>query len=402
MRSVQIIRRPGIERNTAILVDRFAKDSDPGPPEAYNLMTDMPKARFAKNFLAPVFRSLLIGVVAILLSGLWAQSFWQTKASFPIPPAEFLATAAQGKLYLFGGLAPKFVPRGLVYQYDPATDTWRAKKPMPLPSHHLALAESGGKIYCFGGFKLPDSGEIAWEPIDNSWEYDPANDTWRPLKPMPSKRGAGAAAAVNGKIYVMGGAGVHPGAKDLPLRMGPDGTPHRSVGSVEEYDIASDSWRERSPMPTARNHFVAALAGGKIYAIGGRLASPFVGLGSDTDVVEVYDPATDSWGVPRARMSTPRASMASGVYNGRIYIAGGEIQSAEVTSTFRRVESYDPATNQWFVLPSMPLGRQPIAGDVIGDAFYVVSGDNGDRPLVGLRGPAEPFPFDALRLGNLK
>jgi N-acetylneuraminic acid mutarotase len=360
----------------------------------------MPQTNLSKT-LCSWASTLTVSLLALSFSA-HGQSVWQPRAPFPAPPAEFLAAAAQGKLYLFGGLAPKFVPRGLVYEYDPATNVWIAKKPMPLPSHHLALASWGGKIYCFGGFKLPTSGEIAWEPIDNSWEYDPAIDSWKPLRPMPSKRGAGAAAVTHGKIYVMGGAGVHPGAHDSPLRMGPDGTPHRSLGTVEEYDISSDSWRERSPMPTARNHFVVAALNEKIYAIGGRLASPFVGLGSDTDVVEVYDPATDSWGVPRARMSTLRASMAWGVHDGRIYIAGGEIQTAQVSSTFRTVESYDPATNQWFVLPFMPAGRQPVAGDVIGDMFFVVSGDNGDRPLVGLRGPSEPFPFDALRLDRLK
>lgn len=339
-------------------------------------------------------------IVSLVAARAYGQNGWQSRSPFPAPPAEFLAVASQGKLYLFGGLAPKFVPRGLLYQYDPATNAWTAKKPMPVPSHHLALAALGGKIYSFGGFKLPVSGELAWEPIDNSWEYDPVTDAWKPLRPMPSKRGGGAAATVNGKIYVIGGAGVHPGAQDAPLLMGPDGTPHRSVGTVEEYDIASNTWRECSPMPTARNHFVVAAVSGKIYAIGGRLASPFVSLGSDTDVVEEYDPATDMWGVPRARMSTPRASMVGAVSGGRIYIAGGEIQTAQVTSTFRAVESYDPATNQWLVLPPMPLGRQPVAGDVIGGTFYVVSGDNGDRPLVGLRGPAEPFPFDALHLEN--
>lgn len=331
-----------------------------------------------------------------------AQSGWKPRTPFPAQPAEFLAAAASGKLYLFGGLAPKFVPRGLVYEYDPANNVWTAKKPMPLPSHHLALAEYNGKIYSFGGFKLPASGEIAWEPIDNSWEYDPATDTWKPLKPMPSKRGGGAAAVVNGKIYVIGGAGVHPGSKNAPLLMGPNGTPHRSVGTVEEYDVASDTWRERNSMPTARNHFVVAAVNGKIYAIGGRLASAFVSLGSDTDVVEEYDPATDMWGVPRARMSTPRASMVSAVYGGRIYIVGGEIQSSQVSSTYRTMEAYEPATNQWFVLPPVPLGRQPIAGDMIGDTLYVVSGDNGDRPLIGVRGPSEPFPFDALRLSSFK
>ena len=132
--------------------------------------------------------SLLILCISPVACG---QSVWQPRAPFPAPPAEFLAVAAQGKLYLFGGLAPKFVPRGLVYEYDPATNVWTEKKPMPLASHHLALAASGGKIYCFGGFKLPASGEIAWEPIGNSWEYDPANDDWKPLKAMPSKRGGG-------------------------------------------------------------------------------------------------------------------------------------------------------------------------------------------------------------------
>jgi Kelch motif len=45
---------------------------------------------------------------------------------------------------------------------------------------------------------------------------------------------------------------------------------------------------------------------GKIYAIGGRLASAFVSLGSDTDVVEEYDPATDMWGFPEPEC-LPRA-----------------------------------------------------------------------------------------------
>jgi hypothetical protein len=352
------------------------------------------------------FRFLMYPFIAwsvlTLAGAVSAQSVWQPQTPFPAPPAEFLAAAARGKLYLFGGLAPKFVPRGLVYEYDPATRVWTAKKPMPLPSHHLALAEYNGKIYSFGGFKLPASGEIAWEPIDNSWEYDPSTDTWKPLKPMPSKRGGGAAAVVNGKIYVIGGAGVHPGSKNAPLFLGPNGTPHRSVGTVEEYDVASDTWRERNSMPTARNHFVVASVNGKIYAIGGRLASAFVSLGSDTDVVEEYDPATDQWGVPRARMSTPRASMVSAVYGGRIYIVGGEIQSSQVSATYRTVEAYEPLTNQWIVQQPAPLGRQPIAGDVIGDTLYVVSGDNGDRPLIGVRGPSEPFPFDSLRLSSFK
>jgi len=50
---------------------------------------------------------------------------------------------------------------------------------MPLASHHVSFTEHRGKIYAFGGFVLPQSGPPAWVPIDNAWEYDPANDSWR-------------------------------------------------------------------------------------------------------------------------------------------------------------------------------------------------------------------------------
>ena len=52
-----------------------------------------------------------------------------------------------------------------------------------------ALAERNGKIYVIGGFVKPASGPSAWQPIDNLWEYDPANDRWKALAPMPGGGG---------------------------------------------------------------------------------------------------------------------------------------------------------------------------------------------------------------------
>jgi len=134
------------------------------------------------------------------------QGKWERKAPFPDPSEEVLGMAAGGKMYVFAGLAPVWKPKALLYEYDPASDTWTEKKKMALPSHHVAFAEYQGKIYAFGGFVLPLSGPPAWVPIDNSWEYDPATDSWKALAPMPTKRGAAAAAVINGKVYVVGGA----------------------------------------------------------------------------------------------------------------------------------------------------------------------------------------------------
>src|SRR3979409_1288821 len=95
---------------------------------------------------------------------LQAQGRWVKLAPFPEPAEELLGVAANGKMYVFCGLAPGWKPIGMVYEYDPATDKWAKKKPMPLLSHHVAFTEYRGKIYAFGGFGLPAAGAEAWPP----------------------------------------------------------------------------------------------------------------------------------------------------------------------------------------------------------------------------------------------
>jgi N-acetylneuraminic acid mutarotase len=308
-------------------------------------------------------------------SAVFAQSAemkWTKIANFPEPAEEILGTAANGKMYVFAGLIPLWHPKGLVYEYDPATEKWTKKKPMALPAHHVAFTEYKGKIYAFGGFVYPQSGPPSWVPTDNAWEYDPAADTWKALAPMPTKRGAAVASAAGGKIYVIGGATSRPGAKDIAIT---PTTPQTVLGTVEEYDPETNTWRERSPMPTPRNHAAIGTVNGKIYVIGGRVGEAFIAPSTDVSVVEEYDPAKDSWSAALARMPTERSALAAGVYNGKIYIAGGEYQDPIMMATFRVVQAYDPATNSWSTLPSLPVSRHGLAGGMIGNRFFVVGGD---------------------------
>ncbi len=301
-----------------------------------------------------------------------AANPWVTLAPFPEPSEEFLAATANGKLYIFAGLAPGWKPKALVVEYDPANNTWTRKKPMALASHHVALAAYGDKIYAFGGFKYPDSGPAAWEPVNNAWEYDPQADSWKALAPMPSKRGAMTASVVDGKIYVIGGAGVMPGSSETTIH---PARRHMVVGTVEEYDPKTDTWRSRAALPTPRNHHAAAAVNGKIYVIGGRIGAAFITSASNTDIVEAYDPATDTWSKPLERMPTPRSASGYAVWHNKIFVAGGEGQDRMSLRAYRAVEAYDPALNQWEIAPSMPNPRHGLGVAVIGDRLYTVSGD---------------------------
>ena len=63
------------------------------------------------------------------------------------------------------------------------------------------------------------------------------------------------AAVVNGKIYLMGGAGAD----------------NKPFASVQVYDPATGTWAARANMPTARALFGASAVGGTIYAVGGTI-----------------------------------------------------------------------------------------------------------------------------------
>jgi len=316
-----------------------------------------------------VFASFLL----LSVSNARAQGRWIKLAPIPESSEESTFVTVGSKIFVIGGnpAGENKAPKGLVQEYDTAVDKWTKKKDMPQPTYQAAAAEYHGKIYLFGGAVQPASNGPNEFPTNNAWEYDPAEDSWKALAPMPTARLAAVAAEVGGKIYVMGGASVHPGAKLASIGLG---TPHRSLEVNEAYDPATNKWETRSLMPTARNRAAAGVVNGKIYVIGGRIGAANVTAGSNTDVVEQYDPEKDSWGIAGLRMPTARSSMGWATYQNRIYIAGGEILDAQMFAVVRAVEAYDPATNQWSSLPTMPTARHGVNVAAIGNRIYVIGG----------------------------
>ncbi|HEX4990391.1 MAG TPA: hypothetical protein VFW91_16550, partial [Candidatus Binatia bacterium] len=76
-------------------------------------------------------RFVILMTLGLLTAEAHAQAAgkWVKLAPFPEPAEELFGVAAGGKMYVMGGLAPGWKPRGLVYEYDPAADKWTKKKP---------------------------------------------------------------------------------------------------------------------------------------------------------------------------------------------------------------------------------------------------------------------------------
>src|SRR5579862_1382295 len=180
-------------------MDDFTK-----PGREARLSLDVTRRAFLRQASALGASGAALGSIAPAFAQ--ARSPWSEAKQFPEPYSEVYGLSVGGKLYVFGGLDQGTTPRGLVYEYDAGADSWTKKKTMPRPVHHTSQAELGGKIYMFGGFAAGAASEgLGWKPSDAASEYDPTTDTWKELPPLPTPRGAPIAAALDGKLYVIGG-----------------------------------------------------------------------------------------------------------------------------------------------------------------------------------------------------
>ena len=166
-----------------------------------------------------------------------------------------------------------------------------------------------------------------------------------------------ATAAMNGKIYVIGG------------KMG-----NSLISQINVYDPATDTWST----PTTTGTFTprwslgCAVVNGKIYTIGGTLNNL-----SMLTTLEVFDPATNTWTTPTTSGTfTARDAFATAVVNGLIYVMGGYTGGTDINS----VQMFDPATNTWSTLSTTGslITRDGLTANAIGNKIYAIAGITGD------------------------
>jgi N-acetylneuraminic acid mutarotase len=189
---------------------------------------------------------------------------WTSGEPLPSPGSEFQATVIDSTIYVAGG----FGLESRMFSFDISAGVWTEHPQLPEPRHHAGLASSGGKVYLAGGHDHDN------RAVDTFWQYDPDSGDWSDLPSLPQgPRGALGLAWLNGNIYAVGGS-----AGDLS---GP------ATADLVCFDPENENWSELEPMPTAREHLAVAVAGGFLIAIGGRNGSDVdVSMAGATEVYD--------------------------------------------------------------------------------------------------------------------
>ena len=234
-----------------------------------------------------------------------------------------------------------------------------------------------------------DGGEPQLDNLQSAFLMAPAAEegTWAGKSDMPTPRHGISGSVVNGKVYTIGGAT----SGGVPVGV--------FVGTVEEYDPATDTWTMKTDMPTKRNWHSASVVDGKVYVLGGESADARI-----VSTVEEYDPVADKW-TRKANMRTPRGAHCTGVINGVIYVIGGTQDNEVGLST---VEAYDPATDQWANKADMPTARWYFSTSVVNGRIYAFGGagvplpwEDGQPLAVVEEYTPEAWPFSVLPPGKL-
>ncbi|XP_070843144.1 kelch-like protein 29 isoform X1 [Chaetodon trifascialis] len=246
------------------------------------------------------------------------NSKWYPLASLPFYDREFFSVISAGdNIYLSGG-TESGVMLADVWCYMSLLDNWNLVSRMTVARcRHNSLVYDG-KLYTIGGLGVSGN-------LDHVERYDTITNQWETVSPLPKPVHSAAATVCGGKVYVFGGVNEA----------------GRSAGVLQSYVPQSNTWSFiESPM--IDNKYAPAVSlNGFIFILGGAYAR----------ATTIYDP--DKGNIKAGpNMNHSRQFCSAVILDGKIYATGGIVSSEG--PALGNMETFDPCTNTWTLLQSLP------------------------------------------------
>ncbi|TDZ14797.1 Kelch-like protein terF [Colletotrichum orbiculare MAFF 240422] len=303
------------------------------------------------------------------------SSNWLNLAPIPSPRQEQGTVAINNDtIAIVGGIVldgntTNTVMTDLLQLYDIPSNTWKTVTPVPYAVNHPNVAAVDGKLYLLGGLVMGRtiSGiSVNWVASGDCRVYDASKDTWTELSPMPNGTERGSAiVGVHGEmIYLAGGMTI---LQD---------TYQDTADTVTAFNTTSGEW-QRLPaaaavLPEGRQHGTGAVIGNTFYVVGGR----WFGQTDTRDTVYELD-LTDleaGWQTSKGHMAVARGGLNGGAIGNRFYAFGGEGSPDSTTGVFNQSEVFDTESQQWTELGTMPVPRHGTQAAAVGGRVYIPGG----------------------------
>jgi N-acetylneuraminic acid mutarotase len=282
-----------------------------------------------------------------------------------IPPSalfehyEFSLWAYENETYLGRYTTVYYGANGWNYRFK--ISKWVPESSMPTARDQFTGGVIGGKIYVFGGNGNPDGINLKSTEM-----FDPSTHLWTYKSSNENNGGQGVeeltGAVLNDKLYVFGAEG--------------GGTPYGVFNFVQEYDPATDTWTSKSPKPTVVSGATAAVYDGEIFLFGGGYSNTETTTRIYYDVVEAYNPASNTWRIV-TNMPYKLGHMAVSIIGKKAYLIGG--YDRDTGNLQQNVIAYDFVSNQWITeglgeLSAPRLYFYASSAPIVDGKIYLVGG----------------------------
>ena len=182
---------------------------------------------------------------------------WRRKQDMPTVRGQFGISAVAGRIYAIGGsnfLEDPWRFR-IVESYNPKTDTWAKHPKMPTIRDSVRTGVVNGDIYVIGGGGWPP-GANGGPHLSTIEVYHPKTNKWAKSPNMPNLRISFSTVSLDGVIYLIGGFVWQ--NRDL-----------KYMATVDAYNPETEKWSDIPPISTPFVPHGAAAIDGKIYVLGG-------------------------------------------------------------------------------------------------------------------------------------
>jgi len=298
-----------------------------------------------------------------------SDSSWLKLPDMEVPRWEAGSVVFEDKLYVFGGYKMPTKACRRADAFDPKDSSWHKLADLPSAVTHMNLILDGRSIWFAGGFKDGYKGYA----ISEVWRYDIDENTYTAGPSLPEPRASGGLAIVGRKLHFIGGL-----TKDRDTC-----SAKHWVLDLEELERGEATWQEAKPMSTGRCHFGVVTLDGKIYLIGGMYHHDSNQI--DRPLVDIYDPAADSWSrgedLPTGHT---HAEASTFVHRGRIYFLGGMAQVGERRWIDNKITVLT-SEGKWEHVGELPRPLSASAAGVVAGKLYLAGGSpNGATPQPGM------------------
>lgn len=185
--------------------------------------------------------------------------------------------------------------------------------------------------------------------------------SWKTFAPVPTPRSEVGASAIENTIYVVGG-------------LARDARGDYTTDVVEAYNVTSNSWVVRAPLPQPVHHPAVTSRGNELWVIGG-----YTGNWLPLGTTYIYNAAANAW------RNGPKLLQARGALGAAVTVDGTILAVGGYTNTnVSTVEALPQGAGGWQNWRPLSTGRDHLAVIAHNGQVYAIGGRQDNRDNLNL------------------